>query len=188
MVNRAVYRLADMYCTPQAYQEDAGPNHVLYPGYHELAYLHPNRFTPNPEILDKYKIGEEPLFFLRFVAWESIHDVGESGLSLSLKREVLRRLSERGQVVISSEAPLPEEFEAYRLKIDPEIAGMLPCTTVVYESPEDGLVHVHHVSATKAIRDLGLVSSDSKDSLDQLVKLTGEKMQVVWKNIKTYAK
>jgi|TARA_A100001037_G_scaffold182819_1_gene163846 uncharacterized protein (DUF302 family) len=74
------------------------------------------------------------------------------------------------------------------LKIDPEIAGMLPCTTVVYESPEDGLVHVHHVSATKAIRDLGLVSSDSKDSLDQLVKLTGEKMQVVWKNIKTYAK
>ena len=73
-------------------------------------------------------------------------------------------------------------------KIDPEIAGMLPCTTVVYESPEDGLVHVHHVSATKAIRDLGLVSSDSKDSLDQLVKLTGEKMQVVWKNIKTYAK
>ena len=71
------------------------------------------------------------------------------------------------------------------LKIDPEIAGMLPCTTVVYESPEDGLVHVHHVSATKAIRDLGLVSSDSKDSLDQLVKLTGEKMQVVWKNIKT---
>ena len=74
------------------------------------------------------------------------------------------------------------------LKIDPEIAGMLPCTTVVYESPEDGLVHVHHVSATKAIRDLGLVSSESKDSLAQLVKLTGEKMQVVWKNIKTYAK
>ena len=74
------------------------------------------------------------------------------------------------------------------LKIDPEIAGMLPCTTVVYESPEDGLVHVHHVSATKAIRDLGLVSPDSEDSLDQLVKLTGEKMQVVWKNIKTYAK
>ena len=74
------------------------------------------------------------------------------------------------------------------LKIDPEIAGMLPCTTVVYESPEDGLVHVHHVSATKAIRDLGLVSSESKDSLDQLIKLTGEKMQVVWKNIKTYAK
>ena len=74
------------------------------------------------------------------------------------------------------------------LKIDPEIAGMLPCTTVVYESPEDGLVHVHHVSATKAIRDLGLVSSESKDSLDQLIKLTGEKMQVVWKNIQTHAK
>ena len=74
------------------------------------------------------------------------------------------------------------------LKIDPEIAGMLPCTTVVYESSEDGLVHVHHVSATKAIRDLGLVPSESKESLDQLVALTGEKMQVVWQNILTHAK
>tara|TARA_A100001037_G_scaffold306807_1_gene355880 strand:+ start:15033 stop:15470 length:438 start_codon:yes stop_codon:yes gene_type:complete len=73
------------------------------------------------------------------------------------------------------------------LKIDPEIAGMLPCTTVVYES-EDKVVHVHHVSATKAIRDLGLVSLESRDALDQLIRLTGEKMQVVWKNIETYAK
>ena len=74
------------------------------------------------------------------------------------------------------------------LKIDPEIAGMLACTTVVYESSEDGMVHVHHVSAAKAIRDLGLVPPESKESLDQLVALTGEKMQVVWQNILTYAK
>ncbi len=71
----------------------------------------------------------------------------------------------------------------HTLKIDPAIAGMLPCTTVVYESPLDNSVHVHHVSSTKAIRDLGLVSSDSESSLDDLVELTSEKMKIVWNNI-----
>ncbi|TKX82690.1 DUF302 domain-containing protein, partial [Halorubrum sp. SS5] len=35
------------------------------------------------------------------------------------------------------------------LRIDPTLAGMLPCTTVVYERAGDDRVHVHHVSATK---------------------------------------
>ena len=131
-VNRVVYKLADKYCTPQAYQEDAGPNHIRYPGYHELAYLHPSLFTPNPSIPEKYKLGTEPLFVLRFVAWESIHDVGEKGLSLSLKREILRRLTAHGKVVISSESPLPQEFEPYRLQIQPEdIHHILAITSIL---------------------------------------------------------
>lgn len=119
-VNRMVYQLADSYCTPEAYQEKAGPNHIRYQGYHELAYLHPSRFTPDPSIPKRYGLADEPLFVLRFVAWESIHDVGEKGLSLALKREILQRLSQRGKVVISSESPLPEEFEPYRLQIQPQ--------------------------------------------------------------------
>jgi hypothetical protein len=119
-VNKVVYRLADYYCTPEAYQESAGPNHVRYPGYHELAYLHPNWFTPDRSVVERYGLGDEPLFLLRFVAWESIHDVGESGLSLDLKRELIRKLSARGRVAISSESELPAEFESYRLGIQPE--------------------------------------------------------------------
>lgn len=117
-VNRMVYRLADQYCTPEAYTEDAGPNHRRYRGYHELAYLHPNWFTPDERVVRGYGLGDEPLFVLRFVAWESIHDVGEAGLSVDVKRELVRRLSERGRVVITSESPLPAEFEPYRLAID----------------------------------------------------------------------
>ena len=131
-VNKVVYHLTDMYCTPQAYQEKAGPNHIRYPGYHELAYLHPSRFPPDPSIPKRYGLGDKPLFVLRFVAWESIHDVGEKGLSLSLKREIIRRLSARGTVVISSESPLPEEFEPYRLQIQPEdIHHILAVTSIL---------------------------------------------------------
>ena len=76
-------------------------------------------------------LADEPLFVLRFVAWESIHDVGEAGLSLELKRTILRKLSQRGRVVISSESPLPAEFEPYRLQIQPE--------------------HIHHILAHTSI-------------------------------------
>lgn len=119
-VNRVVYRLADAYATPEAYQESAGKRHIRYRGYHELAYLHPNRFTPDPEVPKRHGLGGEPLFVLRFVAWESIHDVGERGLSLSVKRELVRRLSERGRVVMTSESPLPAEFDSFRLAIPVE--------------------------------------------------------------------
>ncbi|MBW2254522.1 MAG: DUF354 domain-containing protein [Deltaproteobacteria bacterium] len=126
-VNRVVYRLCDQYCTPSAYQESAGPNHVRYDGYHELAYLHPDRFTPDREVLERYGSADAPLYVLRFVSWQSVHDVGEKGLSLEGKRQIVDMLAARGRVVITSESPLPEEFERYRLSIPVE--------------------HVHHVLA-----------------------------------------
>ena len=67
------------------------------------------------------------------------------------------------------------------LAIDPRLAGLLPCTTAVYES--DGVVHVHHVSTTKAIRDLGCAPPGSEDAVAALVERTGEVMTRVWDNI-----
>ena len=32
---------------------------VFYPSYHELAYLHPNNFTPDSRILGKYNLEEK---------------------------------------------------------------------------------------------------------------------------------
>jgi uncharacterized protein (DUF302 family) len=72
------------------------------------------------------------------------------------------------------------------LSIDPTLAGMLPCTTLVYEREDDDRVHVHHVSATKAIRDLGCAPTDAGGAVDDLVKKTGELMTVVWENIEEH--
>jgi len=63
---------------------------------------------------------------------------------------------------------------------------MLPCTTIVYEREGDDLVHVHHVSATKAIRDLGCAPGDCDDAVEDLVEKTGELMTVVWENIEEH--
>ncbi|PSQ40148.1 hypothetical protein BRD13_00310 [Halobacteriales archaeon SW_5_70_135] len=65
--------------------------------------------------------------------------------------------------------------------LDPVLGGLLPCTTAVYE--QDGEVHVHHLSATKAMRDLGCVDADDRDAMADLVELTGERMRTVWENV-----
>ncbi|GAB6879897.1 hypothetical protein JCM17823_21710 [Halorubrum gandharaense] len=73
------------------------------------------------------------------------------------------------------------------IAIDQTLAGMLPCTTVVYEKAGDDRVHVHHVSATKAIRDLGCAPGDCDEEIEDLIELTGERMTDVWENIEKHA-
>lgn len=75
------------------------------------------------------------------------------------------------------------------IRIDPRLTGLLPCTTAVYErdDPDDDRIHIHHISATKAIRDLGLAPSDAGEALEALVDLTGEYMTTVWENLEAHA-
>lgn len=50
------------------------------------------------------------------------------------------------------------------LPIGPTL-GLLPCTTLGDEREGDDSVHVHRVSATKAIRDLGRAPGDCDDAV-----------------------
>ena len=77
-----------------------------YAGYHELAYLHPNRFQPDPGRLAEFGVGpDEPYSIVRFVSWQAVHDRRERGLTAKQKRHLVEVLQRRGRVLISSEAP-----------------------------------------------------------------------------------
>lgn len=118
LTNTVVYPLADYVCTPDAYWGKVHGNHVTYPGYHELTYLHPHRFTPDPEVPKRHGIDvTKPYFVLRFVSYKSSHDLGIDGLTQAQKVALVRTLSEFGRVYISSEAKLPPELEPYKLRI-----------------------------------------------------------------------
>ena len=119
--NAFVYPLADYVCTPDCYQGKVRGNHLTYAGYHELAYLHPNRFTPDPDVVRAAGIDpSSPYFVVRFVSYEASHDFGTTGLSVRRKLELVRTLAERGRVLVSSESPLSSEFEPYRVHVPPE--------------------------------------------------------------------
>jgi uncharacterized protein len=114
--NRFVYPLAHSVCTPDCYQGRVRGRHVTYAGYHELAYLHPDRFRPDPSKLASFGLlPGEPFSIVRFVSWQAIHDKGERALSAERKRELVGVLEGYGRVLVSSEAPLPPELARYAI-------------------------------------------------------------------------
>ncbi len=121
LVNRAIARLSDAYIVPRGFTDRFGCNQVRYEGYQQLAYLHPNVFRPDINVARKHGLsGDEPFIVVRFVELDAYHDVGERGFSYRAKADAIRRLARHGRVVITSEEPLPDEFQRYRLAIPPQ--------------------------------------------------------------------
>jgi predicted glycosyltransferase len=117
-----VVPFTDTICTPSCFSIDfSRKKHIRYNGYHELAYLHPNRFKPDPSILNELSIKkDEKYIIIRFVSWTASHDIGHSGLSLEIKRKAVKEFSKYAKVFISSEIELPEDLKKYQIKIPPK--------------------------------------------------------------------
>jgi predicted glycosyltransferase len=112
-------RFTDAILTPSCFKEDLGEKQIRYDGCHELAYLHPNYFKPNPAVLDELGLNRDDTFIiLRFVAWRSPHEVGKH--STINKKELVRKLEKYGQVFITSEGELEKGLESYKIKVSPE--------------------------------------------------------------------
>ena len=91
-----------------------------YPSYHELAYLHPNHFTPDRAVVERYGIEVyKPYFILRFAQLTAHHDAGIRGINTAVAQRLIDILSPHGRIYITSERPLEPQFEAYRIHINP---------------------------------------------------------------------
>lgn len=94
---------------------------VFYPGYHELAYLHPARFTPDITVLKEAGLSPgEPYFVLRFNAFKAHHDRGVRGLDTAQKSELVSFLRNYGRVLITSEKEAEPEFRDCLITVSPE--------------------------------------------------------------------
>ena len=94
---------------------------IYYSGYHELAYLHPNRFLPDSSIFNEIGLKEgEPYFVLRFNVFKAHHDIGINGLSIENKRKLIVLLEKKGKFFITTERNIDDEFKKYQLKLSPE--------------------------------------------------------------------
>ncbi len=92
-----------------------------YEGFHKLAYLHPNRFSPDSAVVDKYFDHSNPYFLLRFAQLNAYHDVSANahGINDKIAVKLIEILSPHGKVFITSERELSPELECYRLNINP---------------------------------------------------------------------
>jgi predicted glycosyltransferase len=106
-------------CTPSSYRNDLGEKQIRYNGYHDLAYLHPNRFTPNPAVLNEIGLTPgDPYIIIRLVSWDASHDRGHHGIHDRVG--LVKALEPYGQILITSEGPLQPELENYRIRVSPE--------------------------------------------------------------------
>ncbi len=117
-----LYRpFTDVILTPQVLPEELGKKQIRYEGYHEIAYLHPDYFTPDPELYSWLGLERgEQFAIIRFVSWNATHDIGHKGLSDTDKIELVDKLSEKMKVFITSEAKLPARLKPYQIRIAPE--------------------------------------------------------------------
>lgn len=94
---------------------------VFHAGYHELAYLHPNVFIPNKEILNELNINDNEFFsIIRFSALKAHHDINEKGISQDQAIQIIELLNTKGKVFITSEKKLPSVFQKHQLAIAPD--------------------------------------------------------------------
>jgi len=102
---------ATYICTGLGYYRDFGTRQVRFQGPPVLSYLAPRYFTPNFEPLRQAGLDpEKTLIFFRTVSWGASHDVGRKGATLSELDAAIKKLSEYGRVIISSEDSLPPSF------------------------------------------------------------------------------
>ncbi len=122
LVQKFCFPFATKIVTPFCYVDELGSKQIRFKGYFELAYLHPNHFTPDPGIFANLglKKGTKYVFF-RFVSWDALHDIGQSGFDQDMKARLLSIFEDQYNIFISSEGPLPESLKEYEI---PEGAKM----------------------------------------------------------------
>jgi predicted glycosyltransferase len=109
----------DYIFTPSSFKRRLGRKQFFYNGFHELAYLHPNSFTPNPEVLIEIGISEQDIFsVVRFISWSASHDIGQHGIRDKIK--LVKTLERYGRVFVVAEGKEDPAWENYNIRVAPE--------------------------------------------------------------------
>jgi predicted glycosyltransferase len=94
---------ADLVTSSVHDPERHGRRHHRYPGFKALTYLHPDRFTPDPTVLKRFGVPDEPLFVLRFSGHDASHDRRITGIELQAQHQLEMLLRGYGSVVLARE-------------------------------------------------------------------------------------
>jgi predicted glycosyltransferase len=135
--HRIAHPFASRIYTPKCFWKPLGNKQRRYDGYHELAFLHPSRFTPRPEVLARLRVNGGPgingtgpstsqapepgqYVVIRTSAWNTLHDIGESGLGHRFERVMREVLAQYSVYVVPEGGKIAPEWEKYKLSVPPE--------------------------------------------------------------------
>ena len=92
---------------------------VRVESYKELAYLHPRYFVPDAAVVREFGLKEGEYTVLRVARYEAVHDRHHKGLATDLEklRQLIHEAEKHGRVILTTEAPLGNEFRKYQIPI-----------------------------------------------------------------------
>jgi len=77
---------------------------IFHNSLHELAYLHPNNFKPNPEVLKKYHLKKYKYIVIRKSALSATHDINARGLNKQILNKLIKTINDtKLEYVVSEE-------------------------------------------------------------------------------------
>jgi len=121
LANIVTFPFASVILTPSCFKNNLGKKQIRYDGYHELAYLHPNYFTPDQSVLNDMGLNKDEKFIiLRLVSWNASHDIHSRGFSDDFLEQLIKCLEKYARVYIISERKLSENLEKYKTTFSPE--------------------------------------------------------------------
>lgn len=152
-LDRVTIPFAHTVCTPLEYAKDLGDAHVRYAGFHELAYLHPARFTPRRDRLREHGVRpDEPYAVVRLVDMNAHHDRGHDGFTTETVQALCEDLGAHGSVFVTSEAGLPDDLAAYALPVPPDAIHDLLAFADVYVGDSGTMATEAGVLGTPSVR------------------------------------
>lgn len=133
--------------------EDRGPRRICHPSFHELAYLHPNRFTPQESVLNEIGLTKgDPFFIMRFNVFKAHHDIGATGLNIDQKLQIIELLKPFGKIFITTEREIEPEIKQYQLPVAPEKIHSLMYFATLFIGDSQTMISEAALLGTPAIK------------------------------------
>ena len=162
-VQRVTLPFASVVCRPPELALPVDEDRQVELGFQELAYLHPERFTPDAEALAEYGVDPaEPYSVVRLAGWDAYHDVGEGGLSRSTTADLVETLADHGTVYLSSEMELPDSFGAEPLPVPAHRVHDLLYHAELYVGDSGTMSTEAAMLGTPAVRTNSMVGPDDE--------------------------
>jgi len=159
----------DRVCAPPSFDLPVDGSKRRPLDFQELAYLHPQYFTPDASVLAEHGIdAQDPFFVVRVAGWDAYHDVGHQGLSPDGIRELIGLLEGHGSVYLSAEGDLPPELGRYRLPTPPEAVHQVLYFADLYVGDSGTMSTEAAVLGTPAIRTNSMVGTDDENVFREL--------------------
>jgi len=115
------HKKASVLMRPESLLYEGNHANVLYyRAYHEIAYLHPKYFIPDPSILQAQNLTTSDTYFLiRLVGLKAHHDKDIKGLQTNQLNEIVTLLKPYGKILITNELNIDPPPSTEGLKITP---------------------------------------------------------------------